>query len=236
MTDYEPKPNYEEQEAMAIKAVVFDLGGVLEVIEGQGAEDPTSRYPEMMARWDARMGWEPGTTAGKDAALNKRYKDIGKDTALGINITYEEWVSDLQAALGLDDVTHAALMDDVWDTYIGDFNDELAAYFIGLRPRYKTAFLSNSGIGAREHEQAARGFEDMADLIVYSHEVGVAKPDPRIYAITCERLGVQPDEMIFLDNVPGNVAAAQQCGIHAVLYHNNAQAIRDIEALLAAHR
>jgi putative hydrolase of the HAD superfamily len=221
---------------MAIKAVVFDLGGVLEIIEGKGAEDPTSRYPEMLGRWDERLGWEPGTMAGKFSAMAARHEGAGKDTALGINITYEEWLSDLQAEMGWDDATQEAFLADYWDIYIGDFNDELAAYFVGLRPRYKTAFLSNSGVGAREHEQAARGFEDMADLIVYSHEVRVAKPDPRIYAITCERLGVQPDEMIFLDNVPGNVAAAQQCGIHAVLYQNNAQAMRDIEALLAMHR
>ncbi|MFI5276643.1 MAG: HAD-IA family hydrolase, partial [Ktedonobacterales bacterium] len=112
---------------------------------------------------------------------------------------------------------------------------ELAAYFISLRPRYTTAFLSNSFVGAREREQAARGFEDMADLIIYSHEIGVAKPDARIYALTCERLGVQPAEVIFLDDAPSNIVAARDFGIHGVLFQDNTQAIGAIEALLVAH-
>jgi putative hydrolase of the HAD superfamily len=210
------------------------MGGAVEIL--QIWTDPTVRWPTFAARWDARMGWAPGTMAAKIQAQDDRYRAAGKDAMLGLGgLRYEEWMADIQAEMGWDDATHDAFIAEYWDMYIGDFNDELAAYFIGLRPRYKTAFLSNSGVGAREHEQAARGFEDMANLIVYSHEVGFMKPDPRIYALTCERLDVQPDEMIFLDNVPGNVAAARQFGIHAVLFQNNAQTIRDIEALLAAH-
>ncbi len=69
-------------------------------------------------------------------------------------------------------------------------------------------------------------------MIIYSHEVGLAKPDPRIYALTCERLGVRPAEMVFLDDVEPIVEAAREFGIHAVLFEANAQAIGEIEALL----
>ncbi|MGH2501146.1 MAG: HAD-IA family hydrolase [Ktedonobacterales bacterium] len=217
---------------MAIKAVVFDLGGILEIIpEG---DDPTSRYPQMWARWDERLGWEPGALESKLTVMDERLGAAGKNTMLG-TITYAAWLDEVRSAIGWDTATQDAFIEEWWDTYIGDPNPELAAYFAGLRPRYQTAFLSNSMVGAREREQAARGFEDMADLIVYSHEVGFLKPDPRIYAITCERLGVQPEDMIFLDNVPGNVAAARDYGIHAVLFQDNAQAIAGIAALLAAH-
>jgi epoxide hydrolase-like predicted phosphatase len=217
---------------VAIKAVVFDLGGILEIIPG--GNDPTSRFPEMLARWDERMGWPLGTMAATFKAQDERHRAAGKDNMLG-GIIYAEWLVETQADMGWDEATRDAFFADYWDIYIGDPNPELAAYFVSLRPRYHTAFLSNSGVGAREHEQAARGFEDMADLIVYSHEAGVAKPDPRIYAITCERLGVQPGEIIFLDDSPTNIAAARDFGLHAVLFESNAQAIRQIEALLAAH-
>ena len=57
-------------------------------------------------------------------------------------------------------------------------NTELIEYARGLRPRYRTGILSNSFVGAREREQAAYGFEDLVDEIVYSHEAGIASPIP----------------------------------------------------------
>ena len=94
--------------------------------------------------------------------------------------------------------------------------------------------MSNSFVGAREREQAAYGFEDLVDEIVYSHESGMAKPDPRFYALVCERLGARPGETVFLDDAEQCVAGARDVGIHAVLYRDNAQAIAEIERLLAA--
>jgi HAD superfamily hydrolase (TIGR01509 family) len=64
---------------------------------------------------------------------------------------------------------------------------------------------------------------------------GIAKPERRIYELACERLGVQPTEMIFLDDAERCVAAAHDCGIHAILFQNTAQAIADVEAVLRAH-
>jgi len=59
------------------------------------------------------------------------------------------------------------------------------------------------------------------------------KPDPGIYALACQDLQVEPEQMVFLDNHGPCVDGARQAGIHAVLYQDNAQAIRDIEDLLA---
>ena len=63
----------------------------------------------------------------------------------------------------------------------------------------------------------------------------MAKPDRRIFELTCERLGVQPAEVIFLDDHERPVAAACALGIHAILFQNTAQAIAAIEACLQAH-
>jgi FMN phosphatase YigB (HAD superfamily) len=54
--------------------------------------------------------------------------------------------------------------------------------------------MSNSSVGARREEQERYHFHEMTDLLVYSHEEGVAKPDQRIFALTCKRLGIQPEE------------------------------------------
>jgi beta-phosphoglucomutase-like phosphatase (HAD superfamily) len=72
------------------------------------------------------------------------------------------------------------------------------------------------------------------DEIVYSHESGMGKPDPRIYALVCARLGVRPQETVFLDDADRCVAGAREAGLRAVRYQDNAQAMADIEALLGS--
>ena len=102
---------------------------------------------------------------------------------------------------GMDQAQMDAFLRDFWDVYCGAPNTELAAYFRRLRPRYRTALLSNSFVGARREEEARFHFAAMTDLIVYSHEEGLSKPDPRIFERAWQRLGVLPDETIFLDDV-----------------------------------
>jgi epoxide hydrolase-like predicted phosphatase len=135
--------------------------------------------------------------------------------------------------LGLGERQLAAFMADLWRQYLGTANTELIEYARGLRPRYRTGIVSNSFVGAREREQAAYGFEDLVDEIIYSHEAGMSKPDPRIYALVCARLGVRHDETVFVDDTDMCVAGAREAGIHAVHYRDNAQTIEEIGQLLA---
>lgn len=59
------------------------------------------------------------------------------------------------------------------------------------------------------------------DTIVISAEVGLLKPDPRIYEYTLSRLGVTPQEAVFADDNPHNVESAQQIGMTAFVFHGN---------------
>jgi putative hydrolase of the HAD superfamily len=163
--------------------------------------------------------------------MDERMADVWMGGSLG-TITLEDVHQAIRDRVGLDEQQLAAYMADVWREYLGNANTELIDYARRLRPRYRTGILSNSFVGAREREQVAYGFEDLVDEIVYSHEVGMSKPDPRIYALVCERLGVHPSEMIFLDDAQVCVAGADKAGIHAIHHRNNAQAIEEIEALL----
>jgi FMN phosphatase YigB (HAD superfamily) len=126
-------------------------------------------------------------------------------------------------------------MDDLWAEYLGTLNARLGRYFGGLRPRHRTAILSNSFVGAREREQAAYGFEDMCDIVVYSHEVGLKKPDRRFYELVCERLGVGPREAIFLDDSPVCVAGAQDAEMTAITFFDNDQAIAELDMQLGVN-
>ena len=200
---------------MAIRAVVFDIGGVLEITPDLGVD----------RRWETRLGLPAGEMA-------KRMHDVWLGGSLG-TITPEDVHQAITDRLGLDERQVAAFMADLWREYLGTANTELIEYARGLRPRYRTGILSNSFVGAREREQAAYGFEDLVDEIVYSHEAGMSKPDRRIYALVCSRLNVRPDETVFLDDTGVCVAGAREAGIHAVHYRDNAQAIAEIEKLLA---
>jgi putative hydrolase of the HAD superfamily len=60
----------------------------------------------------------------------------------------------------------------------------------------------------------------------------MSKPDLRIYALTCERLGVRPDETVFIDDYAPNVVAAGEAGLHGVHHTVNATTIGEIERLL----
>jgi putative hydrolase of the HAD superfamily len=215
---------------MPIRAVVFDIGGILEVAAGG---EPTARFPQMIAAWEARLGLAPGVLQARIKALDERLAAMGKDGALG-TCTEEEWWEELRLATRMDQAQTDAFIDDFWDVYLGELNGELAGYFSGLRPRYRTALLSNSFVGAREREHERFHFAEMTDLIIYSHEEGIAKPDPRIFKLTCDRLGVPPGEIVFLDDSERIVAAACEFGIHAILFRDTAQAMADINACLRA--
>jgi putative hydrolase of the HAD superfamily len=207
---------------MPIRAVMFDIGGVLEVIPEGG--DPATRFPALDAEWNARLGLPPGH-------LTRCVEAIAADGAFG-RCTYEEWCGRLRTSTGMSQADFEEYMAAFWDIYMGNPNDKLIAYFRGLRPRYRTAILTNSFVGAREQEEVRYGFTSMTDLAIYSHEEGVRKPDPRIFALASERLGIPPSEIVFLDDVPHNVNAARAGGFQAVLFTTTPQAIADIETLL----
>jgi beta-phosphoglucomutase-like phosphatase (HAD superfamily) len=102
-----------------------------------------------------------------------------------------------------------------------------------LEHRMKPFWRAGS-VGACTEEQRHHQVEDMCDLIIYSHEVGVAKPDRRIFELTWQRLGLQPEEMLFLDNAQVHVEAARASGIQAILFEDTAQALAALESRLQA--
>jgi putative hydrolase of the HAD superfamily len=197
-----------------INAVVFDIGNVLEA-------NPRIGWPE---RWATRL-------AMPRAELEQRLDAIWESGSVGTS-TLEEVERQIALALSIDDAALRELMDDVWAEYVGTLNEELAEYFAGLRPRYRTGILSNSFVGAREREQRVHGLGDMCDVVVYSHEAGILKPDPAIYRIVCDRLDVAPERAVLLDDAEANVGGARAIGMHGIVFRTNEQAISDLQVLL----
>jgi putative hydrolase of the HAD superfamily len=201
-----------------IKAVVFDIGGVLERVDSPDA---------FVSTWKARLGM---TDEEFDAAADQVDRKASATSSLPLSErAYRQYWVD---ALGLSESQADEFMRDLWDWYCGELDQELMAFAASLRPTYATAILSNSGPGAREQEEARYGFSAVFDPIVYSHEVGLAKPDPRIYALTCDLLGVGPHEVVFLDDTPTSVDGANEVGMIGVLHQSTPESIRTITALL----
>jgi epoxide hydrolase-like predicted phosphatase len=196
--------------------VTFDIGGVLEV--------PTNND------LGGSLGAAPRACTGRvlPAAAPVR---PGQGREPG-RVSEAEFAQALGRLYGLHQPTTEALLVDLWDWYVGELNIEMADYLQRLRPRYRTAILSNAAAGGRREEERRYGFAAMADVLVYSYEVGIQKPDRRIYEIACQRLGVHPAEVVFLDDLEANVVAARHLGMRAVLFQSTAQAITDVEACL----
>jgi putative hydrolase of the HAD superfamily len=85
-----------------------------------------------------------------------------------------------------------------------------------LRPPFRTAVLSNADHTLLHRLQETWRIAHLFDDIVCSADVGLAKPDPKIYALAAERLGLSPDECVFVDDLERNVDAAREAGMHAV--------------------
>ncbi|GCE51166.1 2-haloacid dehalogenase/putative hydrolase of the HAD superfamily [Thermosporothrix hazakensis] len=87
---------------------------------------------------------------------------------------------------------------------------ELATFLHSLRPRYKVALLSNAWSEARSDFNRLFHLDRFVDLQIFSAEEGLAKPDERIYRLALTRLGVAPEETLFLDDRLENILAAQR--------------------------
>ncbi len=85
-----------------------------------------------------------------------------------------------------------------------------------LRPPYRIAILSNADITLEERMRDGMGIHHLFDTVISSAAVGLAKPDPAIYRLAAERLGLPVEECLFIDDAERNVTAAREVGMTAV--------------------
>ena len=181
-----------------IKAVIFDVGGVL-----IRTADHTGRQ-----KWESRLQLPPG--GAEATVLNS---DMGHRAQRG-EITTESlwlWVGE-HLGLGSD---LPQFREDFWR---GDFVDQsLVGLVRNLRRRYTLAIISNA-MDSLNQTLKEYGLLDEFDLVVGSAYEGVMKPDPAIYERTLDRLEVSPRESVFIDDSPVNIAGAQALGMNAILF------------------
>ena len=109
-------------------------------------------------------------------------------------------------------------------------NEELLSYISQLKQKYKIAILSNASEDLTHKIFGNR--RALFDEVFVSYQLGFAKPDDRAYYTAVERLGVTPEECVFIDDNAENVAAAQAVGLQAIAYTNYRDTIHKLETLL----
>lgn len=115
-------------------------------------------------------------------------------------------------------------------------NKEMLALAKGLKKRgYKLAILSNE---SREKMNAQIGRFDLYDLfdkIYCSADLGLQKPDKRIFRYVINDQNINPQETLFIDNMAYNTEAATSLGINSLLFENPRQLKKDLVRLLSNH-
>ncbi len=193
--------------APRIDAVVLDYGGVL-----------TSPVRESIAAWLAADGIDP-------ASFSRTLKAwLGRGAAPGTPIhrletgklPIPEFEATLAAELTTDDGRPVVAEGVLTRLFAGIRPDEEMYDLVGrLRALgVRTALLSNSWGNTYPRERIDRLF----DAVVISGEVGLRKPDPDIYRLALDRLGVEPEHAAFLDDAEPNLDGARAIGMHAVLH------------------
>jgi epoxide hydrolase-like predicted phosphatase len=186
---------------MIIKAVIFDLGGVLVRTE----------FPEVRRQLEQRLGFEPGTV-GRTIWGSKDWEQA----QIGV-LSYEEYWTSVGATLGLSSPHEIAEFRREY--FSADRVDqELVRLIEGLRARYKIGLLSNAPDKLGVWLEDDWGIKHLFDAIVYSADVGMVKPDPRIYQLTLDQLAVEPSEAVFVDDYPRNIEAALALGMKAIRF------------------
>jgi putative hydrolase of the HAD superfamily len=210
---------------VTIKAVVFDFGGVYTNSPFTGVHawhverqlDPAVGLRAVFGPYDDDTDhpWhrlERGEVAL--AAAAEQIKAVAAEEGLEIDLF------DLLSAMG----GGGGIRQDVVDLTL-----ELRA------AGYRTALITNNVAEFADGWRAMIPVDELFEFVIDSSQVGMRKPDPRIFTMALAQLGVGPDEAVFLDDAKGNVAAAVAVGMHAILVEDDhLPAFDQLQRLLAA--
>lgn len=201
---------------MPRRGLLVDFGGVL-----------TTNVFASFAGFCTREGLEP------DLVRHALREDQRSRSALeGLEtgtITEQEFERELGTALALPEDRHEGLIARLWADLGPD--EAMIDAVAGFRAKgVRTGLISNSWGTALKYGDDL--MERLFDGVVISHLEGLRKPDPRIYALGAERVGLAPEECVFVDDLPGNLKPARAMGMATVVHREAEQTVAELEELL----
>ncbi len=191
---------------MTIAAIIFDCFGVL--------------YP------DTYWTMADNFLGDKLESHRNELHDLVRQVDLG-HITREQLWEQFAEIVGVSsEVVYSRLKE------FGGLDKRLLTFIDIHRSTFKIGMISNVGSGFLERMFVERPASDHFDVIILSSEVGLVKPDKRIYELAAEKLDVRLEECVFIDDLETNVLGAKSAGMQALQYKNYAQFIKEVEQLL----
>jgi putative hydrolase of the HAD superfamily len=184
----------------------------------------------VLRHWPAMEDLERthGLPAGSLAAT--AFSPARLDQAITGSITDEQWrlavADDLAIVCGSSDRARAAVR--AWSSLKARSDHQVVSLLAKARQVVTVALVTNATTRL-EQDLAQQGLNDVADIVISSARVGVAKPDPRIYSIAAERAGTSVGRCLFVDDTATNVAAAREAGMTGVHYRQ----VEDLRTALA---
>ena len=170
--------------------LLFDFGGVLVDLDKQRCIEAFDRLG-----FDIRPCLGTYRQGGVFSLLERG--------AIGV----PEFCNEIRRMAGNPDLTDASIAA-AWEQYLVGVPAERLEKLLELRQSYRVSLLSNTN--AIHWEQSLRDFFNYKGL-------GIEKPAPEIFSIVAERLGAQPEDILFLDDSEVNCEAARNCGLQAKL-------------------
>lgn len=198
---------------MSIRAVFFDLGGVILRTEYQA---PRQHLAEQF---------------GMD------YEDIDKivfaspsaaRASVG-EITEEQHWHQVMKLLKRPVSDYKRIEAEFFGGDVIDLN--IVNYLRAIKPKYKTGLISNAWSGLRSYIEREK-FTDAFHHLTISAEVGAMKPSAKIYKFALEQLQVEANEAVFVDDVWENIEACEKLGMQGILFKNPESALKKLKALL----
>ena len=201
---------------MAIKAIIWDLGGVL------------IRTEDFSSRLDLAKDCGLSLNELEHLVFNS---ESGVKAQLGL-ITAEQHWKNVANALQKTEISIPDIQQRFWG------GDRLDRALIGKirqqRKEYMTALLSNAFDDLQNMIANVWNIQDAFDEIVISAEAGLMKPDRRIYSLVLDRLAVRPKEALFIDDFQTNIDGARRANIKAVQFFSTAQISTEVDNFLKA--
>jgi epoxide hydrolase-like predicted phosphatase len=163
----------------------------------------------------------------EDKNMQGRFGELSDSVNLG-RLSWPEFLKTVAEETGRD-------FEEVKKMYESEhINLQMVTYIHKLRQKYKTALLSNASESFIDELIKKARLDKVFDELIISSRVGIIKPDPRIYKYTLDKLGVEANEAVFIDDSHARVMGAARLGIHTILYENFPEFKKDLEELLAA--